>query len=37
MMNYPSSLFSGDGGVFSLATDGRVFTGLSRAADGIVE
>ena len=36
-MNYPSSLFSGDGGVFSLANDARVFASLSRADDGIDE
>ena len=37
MVNYPSSLLSGDGGVFSLAVDVRVFASLSRAVGGMMK
>jgi hypothetical protein len=36
MVNYPSSLLSGDGGVLSLAVDARVFASLSRAVGGMM-
>jgi hypothetical protein len=36
MVNYPSSLFSGDGGVLSMAADTRVFASLSRAVGGMM-
>ena len=37
MVNYPSSLLSGDGGVFPLAVDARVFASLSRAVGGMMK
>jgi len=37
VVNYPSSLLSGDGGVFSRAVDTRVFASLSRVVDGMMK
>jgi len=37
MVNYPSSLLSGDGGDFSLAVDARAFASLSRAVGGMMK